>query len=357
MHDDGVDVESSAAYHRLVCGLFLLPALYREQLGLDVPASYRARLEAMGRFTAAILHPDGSHRCGATPTTPVRYRSADSRSTTIAISRDCSVSAATPPRRGGCSGRPRNARCRREAPRPSRAAASTCSRRPGSRRDRLRPGRLAAAEDTATTTASRSKPPLRASASSAIAAHMSIQRPRWSETASAPPRHTNTPAVDGAEQTGSRNRSGCSKKTRARSRSSSRSCASAVRTPVTCGLPTPCGPCARSPSSRSCTPSSCTMRWRREHHTTSRSPSTSRPARRGRSRRGVVTVGRVVLRWEGAVGLHGRAELGLAVVRRPGAGAEGGLPPPRSGRAADRGARASRRAGRRPPGMGAAAVA
>ena len=59
MHDDGVDFESSAAYHRLVCELLLLPALYREQLGLDVPASYRARLEAMGRFTAAILHPDG----------------------------------------------------------------------------------------------------------------------------------------------------------------------------------------------------------------------------------------------------------------------------------------------------------
>jgi hypothetical protein len=59
VHDDGVDFEASAAYHRLVCELFLLPALYREQLGLEVSAPYRARLEAMGRLTASIVHPDG----------------------------------------------------------------------------------------------------------------------------------------------------------------------------------------------------------------------------------------------------------------------------------------------------------
>lgn len=59
VHDDGVDFEASASYHRLVCELFLLPALYREQLGLLTPPDYRARLESMGRFTAAILHPDG----------------------------------------------------------------------------------------------------------------------------------------------------------------------------------------------------------------------------------------------------------------------------------------------------------
>jgi hypothetical protein len=59
VYEDGVDFEASAAYHRLVCELFLLPALYREQLGLDVPAWYRTRLEAMGRFTASILHPEG----------------------------------------------------------------------------------------------------------------------------------------------------------------------------------------------------------------------------------------------------------------------------------------------------------
>jgi hypothetical protein len=59
VHADGVDFEASAAYQRFVCELFLLPALYREQLELPVPADYRARLESMGRFTAAILHPDG----------------------------------------------------------------------------------------------------------------------------------------------------------------------------------------------------------------------------------------------------------------------------------------------------------
>ena len=42
-----------------MCELFLLPALYREQLGLDVPAQYRERLAAMARFTAAITGPDG----------------------------------------------------------------------------------------------------------------------------------------------------------------------------------------------------------------------------------------------------------------------------------------------------------
>lgn len=59
VHPDGVDFEASASYHRLVCELFLLPSLYREQLGLPTPPDYRARLESMGRFTAAILHPDG----------------------------------------------------------------------------------------------------------------------------------------------------------------------------------------------------------------------------------------------------------------------------------------------------------
>jgi len=59
VHEDGVDAEASAAYHRLVFELFLLPALYREQLGLPVPAPYRERLAAMARFTTSILHPDG----------------------------------------------------------------------------------------------------------------------------------------------------------------------------------------------------------------------------------------------------------------------------------------------------------
>jgi hypothetical protein len=58
--DDGVDFEASAAYHRLVFELFLLPSLYREQRGLTTPPWYRSRLESMARFTACILHPDGT---------------------------------------------------------------------------------------------------------------------------------------------------------------------------------------------------------------------------------------------------------------------------------------------------------
>jgi hypothetical protein len=57
---DGVDFEGSVAYHRLVLELFLLPALYREACGLDVPADYRARLVEMARFSAAYSRPDGS---------------------------------------------------------------------------------------------------------------------------------------------------------------------------------------------------------------------------------------------------------------------------------------------------------
>jgi uncharacterized heparinase superfamily protein len=57
---DGVDFEMSTAYHRLVTELFLLPALLRLRLGLDVPRSYLERLEAAGRFAAAYTRPDGS---------------------------------------------------------------------------------------------------------------------------------------------------------------------------------------------------------------------------------------------------------------------------------------------------------
>jgi hypothetical protein len=57
---DGVDFEGSVAYHRLVLELFLLPALYREACGSDVPADYRARLLEMARFSAAYSRPDGS---------------------------------------------------------------------------------------------------------------------------------------------------------------------------------------------------------------------------------------------------------------------------------------------------------
>ena len=35
------------SYHRLVAELFLLPALYRLRLGLNVPAAYRERLAVL----------------------------------------------------------------------------------------------------------------------------------------------------------------------------------------------------------------------------------------------------------------------------------------------------------------------
>jgi uncharacterized heparinase superfamily protein len=59
VYPDGVDFEASTAYHRLVAELFFLPALYRERLGLDVPAAYRERVVAMARFTATYTGPDG----------------------------------------------------------------------------------------------------------------------------------------------------------------------------------------------------------------------------------------------------------------------------------------------------------
>ena len=58
--DDGVDFEASCAYHRLVLELFLLPALYRQALGLEVPGDYARRLCKMAAFTAAYSRPDGT---------------------------------------------------------------------------------------------------------------------------------------------------------------------------------------------------------------------------------------------------------------------------------------------------------
>jgi len=60
VHPDGVDFEASVAYHRLVQELFFLPALYREGCGLPVPESYKERVVAMARFTAAYSRRDGS---------------------------------------------------------------------------------------------------------------------------------------------------------------------------------------------------------------------------------------------------------------------------------------------------------
>ena len=56
---DGVDFEASTAYHRLALELFLLPALYRQALGQDVPTTYADRLRRMARFVAAYTRPDG----------------------------------------------------------------------------------------------------------------------------------------------------------------------------------------------------------------------------------------------------------------------------------------------------------
>jgi uncharacterized heparinase superfamily protein len=60
VYPDGVDFEASIPYHRLVAELFLLSALYRDALGLDVPELYRERVKAMARFALAYCRPDGS---------------------------------------------------------------------------------------------------------------------------------------------------------------------------------------------------------------------------------------------------------------------------------------------------------
>lgn len=60
VYEDGVDFEGSVPYHRLVQELFLLPALYWRLQGMEVPDSYRRRLVAMARFTAAYSRADGS---------------------------------------------------------------------------------------------------------------------------------------------------------------------------------------------------------------------------------------------------------------------------------------------------------
>ena len=58
--DDGVDFEGSTAYHRLVTELFLLPALYRSQLGLEVPHNYKERVRAMAAFAATYTRSNGT---------------------------------------------------------------------------------------------------------------------------------------------------------------------------------------------------------------------------------------------------------------------------------------------------------
>lgn len=58
--EDGVDIEASSAYHRLVCELFLVAALHAEARGWRVSDPYKRRLAAAARFTAAYSRPDGS---------------------------------------------------------------------------------------------------------------------------------------------------------------------------------------------------------------------------------------------------------------------------------------------------------
>jgi uncharacterized heparinase superfamily protein len=60
VYPDGVDFEASTAYHRLVTELFVLPALYRERVGLGVPDTYRARVTAMGEYSSVYARPDGT---------------------------------------------------------------------------------------------------------------------------------------------------------------------------------------------------------------------------------------------------------------------------------------------------------
>ncbi|MET4485831.1 alginate lyase family protein [Bradyrhizobium sp. LA7.1] len=57
---DGVDFEASAPYHRLVCELFLWPALFRKACGASLSDSYIQRLRAMARFAAAYSRRDGT---------------------------------------------------------------------------------------------------------------------------------------------------------------------------------------------------------------------------------------------------------------------------------------------------------
>jgi hypothetical protein len=57
---DGVDFEASVPYHRLVCELFLWPALFRQVGGDTVSKEYAQRLRAMAEFTAAYSRQDGT---------------------------------------------------------------------------------------------------------------------------------------------------------------------------------------------------------------------------------------------------------------------------------------------------------
>lgn len=59
VHEDGVDFEASAAYHRLVGELFLFAGMAADAAGRPVSSVYRERVAGMARFTAAYSGPDG----------------------------------------------------------------------------------------------------------------------------------------------------------------------------------------------------------------------------------------------------------------------------------------------------------
>ena len=59
VHDDGVDFEGSASYHRMVAELFLWPARYRKVKDKGVPELYYERLRKMASFSVAYSGSNG----------------------------------------------------------------------------------------------------------------------------------------------------------------------------------------------------------------------------------------------------------------------------------------------------------
>ncbi|MGH9365995.1 MAG: heparinase II/III family protein, partial [Thermoanaerobaculia bacterium] len=57
--EDGVDIEASVPYHRLVLELFLVGARFLEAAGREMPARYRERLRRMLAFVHAYTTPEG----------------------------------------------------------------------------------------------------------------------------------------------------------------------------------------------------------------------------------------------------------------------------------------------------------
>src|SRR5918992_157431 len=60
VHPDGVNFESSIAYHRLVLELFTAGALLCRNTGLSLPEGFWNRLERMYEFVFSVTRPDGT---------------------------------------------------------------------------------------------------------------------------------------------------------------------------------------------------------------------------------------------------------------------------------------------------------